>query len=126
MPSPTRPACSVKTVEALYRTKAELLKAAVDYAIAGDVEPIPVLAREPVAAMEAAPDAAAMLGLHARHVRAVNGRAAQLFWVVDAGRGGRGHRLLRAGCRTDARSGAVMDTEARLTRTSGWPAGLRP
>jgi AcrR family transcriptional regulator len=44
---------SVKTVEALYRTKAELLKAAVDYAIAGDVEPIPMLARESVAAMEA-------------------------------------------------------------------------
>jgi TetR/AcrR family transcriptional regulator, regulator of autoinduction and epiphytic fitness len=74
---------SVKTVEALYRTKAELLKAAVDYAIAGDVEPIPVLGREPVAAMQAAPDAAAMLGLHARQVRAVNGRAAQLFWVVE-------------------------------------------
>jgi hypothetical protein len=47
------------------------------------VEPIPVLARESVAAMEAAPDAAAMLGLHARHVRAVNDRAAQLFWVVE-------------------------------------------
>jgi len=74
---------SVKTVEALYRTKAELLKAAVDYAIAGDVEPIPMLARESVAAMEATPDAAAMLGLHARHARAVNGRAAQLFWVVE-------------------------------------------
>ena len=74
---------SVKTVEALYRTKAELLKAAVDYAIAGDVEPIPMLARESVAAMEAVPDAAAMLGLHARHARAVNGRAAQLFWVVE-------------------------------------------
>ena len=74
---------SVKTVEALYRTKAELLKAAVDYAIAGDVEPIPMLARESVAAMEAVSDAAAMLGLHARHARAVNGRAAQLFWVVE-------------------------------------------
>jgi AcrR family transcriptional regulator len=74
---------SVKTVEALYRTKAELLKEAVDYAIAGDVEPIPVLGRESVAAMQAAPDAAAMLGLHARHARTVNGRAAQLFWVVE-------------------------------------------
>ena len=74
---------SVKTVEALYRTKAELLKATVDYAIAGDVEPIPMLARESVAAMEAAPDAAAMLSLHARQVRTVSGRAAQLFWVVE-------------------------------------------
>jgi AcrR family transcriptional regulator len=74
---------SVKTVEALYRTKAELLKSAVDYAIAGDVEPIPMLARESNVAMLAAPDAATMLGLHARHARAVNGRAAQLFWVVE-------------------------------------------
>jgi hypothetical protein len=48
-----RSGVSVKTVEALYRTKAELLKATVDYAIAGDVEPIPMLARESVAAMEA-------------------------------------------------------------------------
>ena len=74
---------SGKTVEALYRTKAELLKETVDYAIAGDVEPIPVLARESVAVMQAVPDAAGMLGLHARHARAVNGRAAQLFWVVE-------------------------------------------
>src|SRR5437762_11885704 len=66
---------SVKTVEALYRTKAELPKETVDYAIAGDVEPIPMLARGSVAAVEAAPDSAAMLGLHARHVRAVNGRS---------------------------------------------------
>ena len=40
-----RAGVSVKTVEVLYRTKAELLKATVDYAIAGDVEPIPMLAR---------------------------------------------------------------------------------
>src|SRR5258708_13015157 len=46
---------SVKTVEALYRTKAELLKAAVDYAIAGDVEPIPVLPPASVAPMHAPP-----------------------------------------------------------------------
>jgi hypothetical protein len=42
-----------------------------------------MLGRGPVAAMEAAPDAATMLGLHAPHVRAVNDRAAQLFWVVE-------------------------------------------
>ena len=47
---------SVKTVEALYRTKAELLKHVVDYAIAGDLRPIPVTGREPVAAMEAPAD----------------------------------------------------------------------
>jgi AcrR family transcriptional regulator len=74
---------SVKTVEALYRTKAELLKEVVDYTIAGDLLPIPVLARDSVAAMEAAPDAPAMVGLHARHTRAISERAAPIFWVVE-------------------------------------------
>src|SRR5207342_1661945 len=63
-----RAGVSVKTVEALYRTKAELLKHVVDYAIAGDLRPIPILGREAVAAMQAAPDAPAMLDLHARQV----------------------------------------------------------
>ena len=74
---------SVKTVEALYRTKAELLKEVVDYTIAGDLLPIPVLGRDSVAAMEAAPDAPAMAGLHARHTRAISERAAPIFWVVE-------------------------------------------
>jgi AcrR family transcriptional regulator len=74
---------SVKTVEALYRTKAELLKHVVDYAIAGDLRPIPVTGREPVAAMEAAPDATAMLDLHARQLTDIAGRSAQVFWVVE-------------------------------------------
>jgi AcrR family transcriptional regulator len=75
---------SVKTVEALYRTKAELLKQAIDYAIAGDVRPIPVLGRASVAAIQAAPDAPAMLDLHARHhARAINQRAALILWVAE-------------------------------------------
>ncbi len=74
---------SVKTVEALYRTKAELLKQAVDYAIAGDLRPVPVLGRESVAAMEAAPDAPAMLDLHARHARTISQRAVPIAWVVE-------------------------------------------
>jgi AcrR family transcriptional regulator len=74
---------SVKTVEALYRTKAELLKEVIDYAIAGDLRPIPVLGRESVAAMQAAPDAAAMLDLHARHTRAISSRAALVLWVAE-------------------------------------------
>lgn len=74
---------SVKTVEALYRTKAELLKTAVDYAIAGDLRPVPVPGRDSVAAMRDAADAPAMLGLHARHTRDISGRAAPIFWVVE-------------------------------------------
>jgi AcrR family transcriptional regulator len=74
---------SVKTVEALYRTKTELLKTAVDYAIAGDIRPVPISGREPVAAMQAAPDAPAMLRLHAHQVRSISSRAALTFWVVE-------------------------------------------
>jgi len=74
---------SVKTVEALYRTKAELLKQVIDYAIAGDLRPIPVLGRESVEAMQAAPDAATMLALHAHHARAISARAALVLWVAE-------------------------------------------
>ena len=74
---------SIKTVEALYRTKTELLKAAVDYAIAGDLRPVPIVGREPVAAMQAAPDAPAMLRLHAHQARSISSRAAPIFWVVE-------------------------------------------
>src|SRR5579859_4048523 len=45
---------SLKTVEAAYGSKADLLKATVDYAIAGDLRPIPIIDRESVAAMQAA------------------------------------------------------------------------
>ena len=74
---------SVKTVEALYRTNAELLKTAVDHAIAGDNRPVPISGREPAAAMQAAPDAPAMLRLHAHHTRSIGSRAAPIFWVVE-------------------------------------------
>lgn len=74
---------SVKTVEALYRSKAELLKQAIDYSIAGDVRPIPVLGRASVATIQAAPDAPAMLDLHARHARAISQRAAPILWVAE-------------------------------------------
>jgi AcrR family transcriptional regulator len=74
---------SVKTVEALYGTKAELLKQAVDYAIAGDLQPVPIAGRAPAAAAQAAPDAPAMLRLHAHQVRAISSRAAPIFWVVE-------------------------------------------
>lgn len=72
-----------KTVEAVFGTKAELLKAAVDYAIRGDVEAVPIARRESVAAMEAARDAAGMLRLHARHLRVINARSARIAAVVE-------------------------------------------
>jgi AcrR family transcriptional regulator len=74
---------SQKTIEAVFGTKAELLKAAVDYAIRGDVEALPVAGRETVHQMEHARDAVEMLRLHARHVRVINTRSARLAAVVE-------------------------------------------
>jgi AcrR family transcriptional regulator len=74
---------SQKTVEALFGTKAALLLAAIDYAIRGDVDPLPMPQREAVAQMEAAPSAAAMLNLHAAHLRAVNERSARLASAIE-------------------------------------------
>lgn len=76
-------AVSQKTVEALFGTKAALLEAAVDYAIRGDVDPLPMPQREAVARMEATPRAAVMLDLHAAHLRAINERSARLAWAVE-------------------------------------------
>lgn len=74
---------SQKTVEAVYGTKAAVLRASVDYAIRGDVNPLPMTQREAVARMEAAASAATMLDLHASHLRAVNERSARLAWTVE-------------------------------------------
>lgn len=74
---------SQKLVEALFGTKAALLQAAVEYAIRGDVEPLPMSQRETVLEMERARDAATMLRLHARHLRTVNVRSARIASVVE-------------------------------------------
>lgn len=74
---------SQKTVEALFRTKAALLQAAVDYAIRGDVDSTPMPQREAVAEMERSPNAQAMLDLHAQHLRVVNVRSALIASVVE-------------------------------------------
>jgi len=80
-------AVSPKTVQALFGTKAALLAAAVDYAIAGDVTEVPVIARESARSVEAAPDAATMLDRHADHVVAINARSAGLARVVESAAG---------------------------------------
>ena len=76
---------SHKTIEAVFGTKAAILQATVDYAIRGDVDPRAMPQREAVARMEAARDAAAMLDLHAAHLRAINERSARLAWAVEQG-----------------------------------------
>jgi AcrR family transcriptional regulator len=74
---------SPKTIEALFGTKATLLKATVDYAIRGDAGSTPVRRRPVTTEMEAAPDAATMLNLHAAHLRRANERAAPIAFVVE-------------------------------------------
>jgi AcrR family transcriptional regulator len=74
---------SLKTVEAVFGTKAVLLQATVDYAIRGDLDPSPIPQRDSVARMEAAPDAASMLRLHAKHLRAINTRSARIAAAVE-------------------------------------------
>jgi AcrR family transcriptional regulator len=74
---------SPKTVEALYRTKAALLQAAVDFAIRGDVEEVGMPQRPEIARIEAAASAAEMLDLHARLIREVNGRSAAIARAVE-------------------------------------------
>ena len=74
---------SPKTVEAVFGTKAALLKAAVDFALRGDLEPVAMPEREGVQRMERARDARAMLELHAAHLRRVNERSAQIAWAVE-------------------------------------------
>jgi len=80
-------AVSPKTIQALFGTKAALLAAAVDYAIAGDVAEVPIVARESARSVESAPDAATMLDRHASHVAAINARSAGLAWVVESAAG---------------------------------------
>ena len=74
---------SQSTVEAVFRTKPDLLQAAVDYAIRGDIEPLPIRGRPITMQIEAAPDAVSMLELHAAHLRGVHGRSARLAFVVE-------------------------------------------
>lgn len=77
-------AVSPKTVQALFGTKAVLLAAAVDYAIAGDLAEVPIIVRESARSVESAPDAATMLDRHAGHVVAINTRSAGLARVVES------------------------------------------
>jgi AcrR family transcriptional regulator len=78
-----RAGVSQSTVEAVFGTKPALLQAAVDYAIRGDIDPVPIRGREITTRIEAAPDAVSMLELHAAHLRGVQSRSAHLAFVVE-------------------------------------------
>jgi AcrR family transcriptional regulator len=76
---------SVPTVEALFGTKARLLKAAIDVAIAGDDEPVPVLDRAWAAEARSARTAGEFLALAAGVVAAAQARSAGLVLAAFEG-----------------------------------------
>lgn len=73
---------SVPTVEQVFRTKAHVLKAAVDVAIAGDDEPVPVLQRPAAMTAAEAPTAEAFLAAVSAAVADTAQRAGGLVLVA--------------------------------------------
>lgn len=78
---------SRKTVFTSVGGKTEALKLAIDWAIAGDDEPVPMLERPHIKAMQHEPDARLILAAYARHVRQTAARTAPLHQVVQAAAG---------------------------------------
>src|SRR3954470_18130595 len=76
---------SVPTVELLFGTKARLLKAAIDVAIAGDDEPVPVLDRSWADTARNATSPAALLAVAAEVIAAAQSRSAGLVLAVFEG-----------------------------------------
>ena len=73
---------SIKTVEAVFGTKAAILRVAVDVAIAGDDEPVALLDR-PTMQQGEETDLGRLLGLYAGLVTDISGRLAPLVSVVE-------------------------------------------
>ena len=81
----TEAAVSVPTVESLFGTKARVLKAAIDVAIAGDDEPVPVLDRSWAAAAQAAEGVDELLSIVAGVIGPAQVRSAGLVLAVFEG-----------------------------------------
>lgn len=82
-----RAGVSVPTVEALFGTKARLLKAAIDVAIAGDDEPVPMLARDWATAAASAADAESFLSIVAGVLAPAQSRSSGLVLSALEGAG---------------------------------------
>src|SRR5438034_1061987 len=112
-----RAGVSQSTVEALFRTKAVLLKAAVDYGIRGDIDPLPIRGREISRKIETAPSAVSMLELHAGHLRGVHGRSAHLAFVVEqAAKSDKGVGALWRQMNENRRDGVEWATRTLLSK----------
>ena len=78
---------SRKTVFTSVGGKTEALKLDMDWAIVGDDEPVPMLERPHIKAMQQEPDARQILASYARQIREVGARTAPLHEVVRAAAG---------------------------------------
>jgi AcrR family transcriptional regulator len=74
---------SLKTLEAIFGTKAALLRDVVNFAIRGDAGDMPLARSDLFCHMEQTPSATKMLDLHARTVTRVSERSASLAWTVE-------------------------------------------
>ena len=79
---------SVETVYKAFKNKAGVLKAVFDVAIAGDDEPVPIMERSWVAAIQAEPDAAEKLRMYTDRLPATMARVAPIL-LLPARRGAR-------------------------------------
>jgi AcrR family transcriptional regulator len=82
-----RAGVAVPTVEALFGTKTRLLKAAIDVAIAGDDEPVPMLARDWAAAAAGAADPDTFLAVLASVIAPAQSRSSGLVLAAFEGAG---------------------------------------
>jgi TetR/AcrR family transcriptional regulator, regulator of autoinduction and epiphytic fitness len=111
---------SVPTVELAYRTKARLLKAAIDVAIAGDDEEVPVLERAGMAAARAEPTAAGFARAVAAILAPAQQRSAGLVLVAlegasaDPGLADVAQQLLRQRAATAADVVRTLASKAEL------------
>lgn len=108
---------SVATVEQLFGTKAHLLKAAIDVAIAGDDEPVPVLQRSWAAAVRRAGSPEEFLAAVADVLAAAQARSAGLVLALfEAARTDPGLAPLcaRKAAEREATAAWIVDALARL------------
>jgi len=73
-----------QTVYSVFGTKAAILSAAFDVAVAGDDEPVPVAERPFVQAIRDAADPREKAGIFARHLRASASRTAGVVSVIES------------------------------------------
>ena len=113
-----RSGASVPTVEALFGTKARLLKAAIDVAIAGDDEPVPMLDRDWAQEGLRAPDVRSLLRIAARVLGAAQERSAGLVLAAFEGAGSDPELAALAGRLVEQRAGSaawLVDVVRRLS-----------